>query len=315
MLEFLDTPLVHRLGWTLVHLVWQGTAIGLIALVLLPLIRHRSAAARYNVLLGLFLLLVACPLATFLLVSPPETPLKSEFSAAEPGEAENAPAAEEEFPSSPREFASIEAVAFQAEPLVPVSDKSISREVLSPQVHEESLLAQRTASPSDDKGHVELASADRKLTGPSASADQSGLVAHAVAAAAPWLVLLWCVGVALLTARLGSMWWVLHRLVSRRSAPLHEAWLNQAEALRDSLGVRRAVRFLESSAAQVPMVVGWLRPVLLMPASVLTGLRPSEVEALFVHELAHIRRLDDLVNLLQAVAETLLFYHPVVWWL
>ena len=111
------------------------------------------------------------------------------------------------------------------------------------------------------------------------------------------------------------MWWVLHRLVSRRSAPLREAWLNQAEALRDSLGVRRAVRFLESSAAQVPMVVGWLRPVLLMPASVLTGLRPSEVEALLVHELAHIRRLDDLVNLLQAVAETLLFYHPVVWWL
>jgi HEAT repeat protein len=62
------------------------------------------------------------------------------------------------------------------------------------------------------------------------------------------------------------------------------------------------------------MVVGWLRPVILLPASALTGLTPQQLEAIIAHELAHIRRHDYLINLLQAVIETLLFYHPAVWW-
>jgi HEAT repeat protein len=62
------------------------------------------------------------------------------------------------------------------------------------------------------------------------------------------------------------------------------------------------------------MVVGWLRPVILLPASALTGLSPQQLEAILAHELAHIRRHDYLINLLQAVVETLLFYHPAVWW-
>src|SRR5262249_26688490 len=63
-----------------------------------------------------------------------------------------------------------------------------------------------------------------------------------------------------------------------------------------------------------PMVIGWLRPVILLPASAMTGLTPQQLEAIIAHELAHIRRHDYLINLLQAVIETLLFYHPAVWW-
>ncbi len=75
------------------------------------------------------------------------------------------------------------------------------------------------------------------------------------------------------------------------------------------------MRLLASASATVPFVVGWLRPVVLVPAALLTGLHPAEVEAIFAHELAHIRRHDFLVNLLQNVVETLLFYHPAVWWM
>ena len=62
------------------------------------------------------------------------------------------------------------------------------------------------------------------------------------------------------------------------------------------------------------MVIGWLRPVVLVPTAALAGLPPAQLEALLAHELAHVRRHDYLVNLLQAVVETLLFYHPAVWW-
>src|SRR5262249_33657091 len=69
-----------------------------------------------------------------------------------------------------------------------------------------------------------------------------------------------------------------------------------------------------SALVQVPAVVGWLRPVGLLPVSAATGLTPGQWEALLAHELAPVRRHDYLVNLLQSIAETMLFYHPAVWW-
>ena len=65
----------------------------------------------------------------------------------------------------------------------------------------------------------------------------------------------------------------------------------------------------------MPTVIGWLKPVVLLPASALAALSPQQLEAILAHELAHIRRHDYLVNLLQTLVETLLFYHPAVWWL
>jgi BlaR1 peptidase M56/Gram-negative bacterial TonB protein C-terminal len=79
--------------------------------------------------------------------------------------------------------------------------------------------------------------------------------------------------------------------------------------------VGRPVRLLESTAIEVPTVVGLWRPLILLPASAITGLSVLQLEAVLAHELAHIRRHDYLVNLLQALVETALFYHPAVWWL
>jgi len=74
------------------------------------------------------------------------------------------------------------------------------------------------------------------------------------------------------------------------------------------------VRLLVSAWAEAPVVIGWIRPVVLVPIGALNGMPAEYVEALLMHELAHVRRKDYLVNLLQSVAEALLFYHPAVWW-
>jgi hypothetical protein len=76
----------------------------------------------------------------------------------------------------------------------------------------------------------------------------------------------------------------------------------------------RVVRVFESTAVSVPVMMGWLRPVVLLPTAALGGLSPMQLEALIAHELAHVRRHDYVVNLLQSIVETLLFYHPAVWW-
>jgi hypothetical protein len=85
--------------------------------------------------------------------------------------------------------------------------------------------------------------------------------------------------------------------------------------MQNRLGIARAVRYCESLHLDAPAVVGWFRPVVLLPISALTGLTELQLRAVIAHELAHIRRLDAFFNLFQVAAETLLFYHPAVWWL
>src|SRR5439155_4572640 len=96
--------------------------------------------------------------------------------------------------------------------------------------------------------------------------------------------------------------------------PAADEWQKTLARLCAGLSVIRPVRLLESAIVHVPTAVGIYRPAILLPASVFTGLPTRGLEALIAHELAHVRRHDYLVNLLQAVAETLLFYHPAVWW-
>ncbi|PYS80516.1 MAG: hypothetical protein DMF67_20090 [Acidobacteria bacterium] len=130
----------------------------------------------------------------------------------------------------------------------------------------------------------------------------------------PLLAVLWLVGVALLASRFVGGWLLVLRL--RRSArPVAESFEELLSRASRRLRVSRAVRLCRSALVEAPTVVGHLRPIILIPASALTGLTPRQLEAVLAHELAHIRRYDYLVNLLQAAAEVLLFYHPAAWWL
>ena len=137
---------------------------------------------------------------------------------------------------------------------------------------------------------------------------------HRLDGALPFLVFAWCLGVALLSARSLGGWVVAQRL--RRSGlgtvPAH---VEQAVLrLRARLHLTRVVQLCQSALVDVPTVIGWLKPMVLLPASTLAGLTPAQLELILAHELAHVRRHDYLVNLMQTVVETLLFYHPAVWW-
>ncbi|HVQ27945.1 MAG TPA: M56 family metallopeptidase [Vicinamibacteria bacterium] len=135
-----------------------------------------------------------------------------------------------------------------------------------------------------------------------------------VEARLPWLVGLWGAGVLLLSLRTLGGWALVQRLKSTGLvAPPAESTAALAR-LRELLRVSAPVRLYESALVGVPTVIGWLRPVILVPASALSGLTPQQLELILAHELAHVSRRDYLVNLLQTMVETLLFYHPAVFW-
>ena len=129
-----------------------------------------------------------------------------------------------------------------------------------------------------------------------------------------WVVVIWLAGAMAFWVRLMGGWVVAARMRSTlvRAAP--PEWRQMLGELGAQIGLSRPVRLLVSALVQVPTVVGWLRPVVLVPVGALAGLPAEYMEALLMHELAHIRRHDYLVNILQSVAEALLFYHPAVWW-
>jgi beta-lactamase regulating signal transducer with metallopeptidase domain len=132
--------------------------------------------------------------------------------------------------------------------------------------------------------------------------------------ALPWVVLTWMVGVvALAIWNLGG-WLAIHQLKSLTTRPVDSKIEQGAARLAARLNIRRRVRILQSAIARTPLVIGALRPIILLPASVLTELSLAELESILAHELAHVRRHDYLVNLVQSAIETILFYHPAVWW-
>ncbi len=148
-------------------------------------------------------------------------------------------------------------------------------------------------------------------------APEAGLGArfvHHMNAWIPWIVLLWLAGVNILSVRLAMGWLLIQRLRRRYVQPVAEHLDAALQRLARRLAVSRPVRLVQSTIAEVPSAIGWLRPMILLPASTLTGLTIEQIEAVIAHELAHIRRYDYLVNLVQSVVETLLFYHPAVWW-
>src|SRR5262249_30981661 len=114
--------------------------------------------------------------------------------------------------------------------------------------------------------------------------------------------------------RLVGSWIVAAGMRSMQVRPAPGEWQIVLDKLADRIRVFRPVRLLISGVVQVPTVVGAIRPVVLMPIGALAGLPTEHIEVLLLAELARIRRHDYLVNIVQSIAEALLFYHPAVWW-
>jgi beta-lactamase regulating signal transducer with metallopeptidase domain/tetratricopeptide (TPR) repeat protein len=136
---------------------------------------------------------------------------------------------------------------------------------------------------------------------------------HWLAPMQSWVLPVWAFGVLAFSLR---MVWGCAQVASlrRRGQPANSDVLSIVASLSRRLGLTRPTRVLISAWDGGPSLVGWLRPVILVPASALAGLTPQQLEAVLAHELAHVRRHDYLVNWMQMLVETLLFYHPAVWW-
>jgi beta-lactamase regulating signal transducer with metallopeptidase domain len=131
----------------------------------------------------------------------------------------------------------------------------------------------------------------------------------------PVIVSVWLSGVVLLSLRLLGGWWRVRRLQSAALSISASAWQTVADRVADRLRLRRRVHVIEMFVIDTPSVIGWWRPVLLLPVTAFGGLTVSQAEAILAHELAHVQRHDYVVNVFQSVAETILFYHPAVWWI
>lgn len=131
----------------------------------------------------------------------------------------------------------------------------------------------------------------------------------------PWLDGMWMMGVVGLSIRFLGGWLWLRRLRRTTMAEPPEALQASFQKICMKLGIARVPELRVSEIIPGPITIGILRTLVLLPASALLALSPEQLEAIFAHELAHVRRADYFWNLVQTLAETLFFFHPAVWWI
>lgn len=273
----IDTNVTRALGWALLHFLWQGTAVAAAAWVLLRV--FRSAGARYLVAIGAMATMPLC-------------------------------------------FAVTTAIGYRwASPFVHTPEGSLIWYPSNVPAATPDQSADRNLTPEKSR-HIPSSATTRSAEPAIGSAppDAQSRVSvtslrDRVAESLPVLVIVWLSGVMFLSLRLLGGWSAARRLVYHGTRPASAQYQRIFQALVERLGVRQAVSLFESTVAAVPSVVGWVRPVILLPATALTGLSPTQIELILAHELAHVRRHDYLINLLQCAVEALLFYHPAIWWL
>lgn len=128
-----------------------------------------------------------------------------------------------------------------------------------------------------------------------------------------WIVATWAVCALAMTLRMvAGLLWIGRAAAQERQDPV---WQARIERMATQFGIDRAVRLRVVERLASPITAGWWRPVVLVPAALVSGMPAHLLEALLAHELAHVKRHDYLVNLGQNLVETLLFYHPAVWWI
>jgi len=130
-----------------------------------------------------------------------------------------------------------------------------------------------------------------------------------------WVVAFWLIGATAFSLRLLAGWIFAERVRHRMVRTASVEWQRTFDRLKARMSVTRPVRLLVSGLLDAPAAIGWFRPIVLVPAGALAGLPSAQMEALLLHELAHIRRHDYLVQILQSVVEAVFFYHPGVWWI
>jgi bla regulator protein blaR1 len=245
-----SNAVVRALGWTLIHSMWQGIAVGLTTAILLRLLQRRSAQTRYLVAYCALLSLLAMSVYDFI-------------------------------------------SAYHSQPN-PTSQTGAGLEI-SP-IQEIPLIIQ--------------------IIGNQSFMEQcSDFLNHFLNPYLGWITLVWGIGFCFFGVQLTYGWWRIRGYQRRGGIPLAEIWQLRLQDFQQLFSNNRPIQLLEVAWTQVPLTIGWLKPIIFMPVGIVNRLQPHEVEAILAHEWAHIVHNDYFFNFLQAVVEVIFYYHPAVWWL
>ncbi len=289
----LDPTLCGRLCMTLVHSLWQVAILAVLAWGAGRLLLRKSPRIGYAVHVAALLIALAAMPVTFALVDVGSTSKLDEESTArtsvqagtvvsnEPSAAEKTPARGDVVPVAPA------ANRVAANP----------RSSFGSQVPASSTRGRSTAP-------VPLEPS------PKPPQKKPSLLWPRVA---PWLAAVYLLGVLLMLARLLRGMWTAQRLAARAELLADGPLADRLKSLAAAWSMRVVPLLAKSEAVVVPKVIGLLRPMILLPVSAISGLSTEELEMILAHELAHVRRYDMWVNLLQRMAEAVLFFNPALW--
>lgn len=286
---------IPRLAWVLIHFIWQGALVALLLALTIWIGRVRRPTHRYTLSLIALLAMLACPVMTFVSSSPAATAiLPTQASSASPLAGPESPG-EEGVPTS------LSRVDIPASKRVSFGGTA-GPENLDP--------APLTIEPALTPA-LPLQNEIRTVS--STTVRSVRINATLLRQIQRWIVNGWLFGVALLSLKLLLGWigvWRLRKQV--HSAP---NWLvERTRILANSLRIRAPGIELSQRVTDA-IAIGFLKPMILIPVAWVTELPPDMLDAIIAHELSHIRRGDLWINLLQRLAEILLFYHPAIWWL
>ncbi len=259
--RFIPEYMVHNIGWTLIHWLWQGLAGVILLWIVLAFCRRSSARLRYCLALGTMAILSVAPVGTYLVT------------------AESAPK------------------------VIEYNQPTMDTQVRKLEVRE----------PYRPPARIEQIE-----TGVEFEVPEAGILEQLRDGAnyyMPYGVIAWLAGVVTLGIwHLGGAW-QLRRLRRLGTSRVPKELTELTKAIAAKMGIKRSVEIFGSALVQVPTVIGWLKPLILIPATAISGLDEVQLQALITHELAHIKRYDYIVNIFQVVVETLGFYHPGIWWI
>lgn len=257
-----ELPVVERIGWTLLHFIWQGALISTLYAILILLVKKSVPNTRYIAGCISLCVMMGCAVYTFSFVR-----------------------------------VSAESItAFDN----PYQHNEIKTDTQATQHNE---LTNKT---------VITATIDNPVEASQTTSWEFST--HLLKPYLPWLAGIWFAGVLLLSVRLVGGWVITQQLRHKYVEPVTEQCQMMLQHVMKQMRVHQTVDCLESQLVLSPITFGWIKPLILIPACTVSGLSEQQLKAILAHELAHIKRNDYLVNIVQSVIETLLFFHPGVWW-
>ena len=274
---FFSSEIAQRFGWCLFHSLWQFALIAFATFAILQWIPRSRSESRYLVsMVSMFLCLVSVGV-TWTAVN-------------------------------------------TTKPLAVATENSAAEQNVAPGLWDPSQVLEHSASVDAGLENVEVTESQSSQLSPSTrttAGTQSILFDRAselLHGCLPWVVACWVTGVCVFALRpllgLHAMW-----RLRRQATSVSQDLQARFESLLVGHSVGRRVELLHSTVACVPTVLGFLRPVVVIPVACLSQLTARELDAILLHELAHLRRYDDWFNLIQVLVETLFFYHPALWWI